>query len=86
MHGKLGYYVGRALLHYHCHTVYMVDSRATSISDCLAWFLVNLKMPGTSLIKQELDRFLQYANKWPNATMRIRASNMKLLCHSDGPI
>jgi hypothetical protein len=38
----------------------------------------------TSLIKQEIERFLQYANKWPDATMRIRASNMKLVCHSDG--
>ena len=27
---------------------------------------------------------MQYANKWPDATMRIRASNMKLVCHSDG--
>ena len=52
VHGKLGYYVGRALLHYHCHTVYMVDSRATRISDCLAWFPVNIKMPGTSLIEE----------------------------------
>jgi len=38
----------------------------------------------TSLLKQEVERFLQYASKWPNATMRIRASNMKLVCHSDG--
>ena len=38
----------------------------------------------TSRIKQEVERFLQYANKWPDATMRIRASNMKLVCHSDG--
>jgi hypothetical protein len=38
----------------------------------------------TSLIKLEVERFLQYANKWPNATMRIRASDMKLVCHSDG--
>jgi hypothetical protein len=38
----------------------------------------------TSLIKQEVERFLQYANKWPDATMRVRASNMKLVCHSDG--
>ena len=52
VHGKLGYYVGRALLHYRCHTVYMVDSRATRISDCLAWFPVNIKMPGTSLIEE----------------------------------
>ena len=34
----------------------------------------------TSLIKKEVERFLQYANKWPDATMRIRASNMKLVC------
>ena len=52
VHGKLGYYVGRALLHYRCHTVYMVDSRATRISDCLAWFPVNIKMPSTSLIEE----------------------------------
>ncbi len=38
----------------------------------------------TSLIKKEVERFLQYANKWPEATMRVRASNMKLVCHSDG--
>ena len=38
----------------------------------------------TSLIKQEVDRFFQYANAYPDATMRIRASNMKLVCHSDG--
>ena len=52
VHGKLGYYVGRALLHYRCHTVYMVDSHATRISDCLAWFPVGIKMPGTSLIEE----------------------------------
>ena len=38
----------------------------------------------TSLIKMEIERFLQYANKWPDAMMRIHASNMKLVCHSDG--
>ena len=38
----------------------------------------------TSLIKKEIERFFQYASKWPDATMRIRASNMKLVCHSDG--
>ena len=37
----------------------------------------------TSLIKGEIERFLQYASKWPDATMRIRASDMKLVCHSD---
>ncbi len=43
VHGKLGHYIGIVLLHYRCH----VDSRATSISDCLAWFLVEVKMPGS---------------------------------------
>ena len=52
VHGKLGYYIGRALLHYRCHTVYMVESRATRISDCLAWFPVSIKMPGMSLIEE----------------------------------
>ena len=52
VHGKLGYYIGRALLHYRCHTVYMVDSHATRISDCLAWFPVNVKMPGSTAIEE----------------------------------
>ena len=38
----------------------------------------------TSLIKADIERFFQYASKWPDATMKIRASNMKLVCHSDG--
>ena len=38
----------------------------------------------TSLIKQEDEHVLQYANKWHNATMRIRASDMKLVWHSNG--
>ena len=29
----------------------------------------------TSLIKKEVERFLQYANKWPDATMRIHAKH-----------
>jgi hypothetical protein len=38
--------------HYRCHTVYMVDSPATRISDCLAWFPASIKMPGTSLVEE----------------------------------
>ena len=52
VHGKLGYYMGRALSHYRCHTVYMEESRATRISDCLAWFPVTVKMPGSSPIEE----------------------------------
>jgi hypothetical protein len=52
VHGKVGYYIGRALQHYRCHSVFMVDSRAIRISDCLAWFPVNVKMPGSSIVEE----------------------------------
>ena len=51
-HGKLGFYTGRALRHYRCHTVWMHDSRATRISDCLSWHPVLLKMPGSSPLEE----------------------------------
>ena len=51
-HGSQGYYTGRALKHYRCHTVWMKDSRATRISDCLSWHPVLLKMPGSSLLEE----------------------------------
>jgi hypothetical protein len=38
----------------------------------------------TQLIKKEVERFFQYAHKYPDSTLCIRASNMKLICHSDG--
>ena len=31
---------------------YMVDSRAKRISDCLVWFTVGVKMPGSSVIEE----------------------------------
>jgi hypothetical protein len=37
----------------------------------------------TTLLTPEVDRFLQYASKYPNAGQRIRASKMVLLTHSD---
>ena len=37
----------------------------------------------TSAIRKEVDRFLQYASKYPDATMRVKASNMKLVTHGD---
>ena len=51
-HGSLGFYTGRALKHYRCHTVWMKESRATRTSDCLSWHPVLLKMPGSSLIEE----------------------------------
>jgi hypothetical protein len=37
-----------------------------------------------SHIKKEVERFLEYANKWSDATLKVRSSNMILQCHSDG--
>ena len=37
----------------------------------------------TTLLLPDIERFLQYATKYPNAGQRIRASNMVLLTHSD---
>ena len=37
----------------------------------------------TTLLLPEIDRFLQYASKYPNAGQRIRASKMVLLTNSD---
>ena len=37
----------------------------------------------TSLIKPDLERFLQYASRYPNAGLIIRPSNMILLAHCD---
>ena len=51
-HGSLGFYTGRALKHYRCHTVWMKESRATRTSDCLSWHPVLLKMPGSSLVEE----------------------------------
>ena len=35
----------------------------------------------TSLIENEIERFFQYVSKWPDATIQIRASYMKLVCY-----
>ena len=37
----------------------------------------------TTLLLPDIERFLQYATKYPNAGQRIRASKMILLTHSD---
>jgi hypothetical protein len=52
VHGSMGFYIGRALLHYRCHNVWMTESRATRISNCLAWFPTLVKMPGSSPIEE----------------------------------
>jgi hypothetical protein len=61
-HGKPGFYTGRALLHYRCHTVWMSASRATRISDCLSWHPVLLKMPGSSPL-EELTAVIEDATR-----------------------
>ncbi len=52
VHGSVGFYIGRALLHYRCHSVWMKESRATRISNCLAWFPKLVKMPGSSQLEE----------------------------------
>ena len=52
VHGSAGFYIGRALHHYRCHTIWMIESRATRISDCVAWFPTLIKMPGSSPVEE----------------------------------
>ena len=52
VHGSSGFYIGRALLHYRCHNVWMTDTRALRVSNCLAWFPTLVKMPGSSHIEE----------------------------------
>ncbi len=42
-HGSAGFYIGRALHHYRCHAIWMIESRATHISDCVAWLPTLIK-------------------------------------------
>ena len=74
VHGKLGYYIGRALSHYRCHTVYMEESRATRISDCLAWFPVTVKMPGSSPV-EELTAAVESVKRILNKLLSAKAGS-----------
>ena len=50
VHGSPGFYIGRAFYHYRCHNVWMKETRALRVSNCLAWFPTLVKMPGSSHI------------------------------------
>ena len=52
VHGSPGFYIGRALYHYRCHNVWMKETRALRVSNCLAWFPTLVKMPGSSHIEE----------------------------------
>lgn len=47
-HGKLGFYVGPALQHYRCYTIWVKETKATRISDTIAWFPEKIALPGPS--------------------------------------
>ena len=79
-HGKPGFYTGRALLHYRCHTVWMIASRATRISDCLSWHPVLLKMPGSSPL-EELTAVIEDAKR-----VLTKLLTNPLSAHSSQPI
>ena len=47
-HGVLGYYLGPALQHYRSYRVKSSATKATRISDTLAWFPQGITIPGPS--------------------------------------
>lgn len=44
-HGVEGYYVGPALLHYRCYTVFIPATASTRVVDTLSWHPVTIPMP-----------------------------------------
>lgn len=48
-HGVPGFYLGPALKHYRCYTVWSTSTNAVRITDTLAWFLDNLQLPSPSI-------------------------------------
>ena len=48
-HGVAGFYLGPALKHYRCFTVWSSSTNAVRITDTLAWFLDNLQLPDPSV-------------------------------------
>ena len=47
-HGTNGYYLGPALHHYRCYNVWATATNSPRVTDTVAWFLDNLKMPSPS--------------------------------------
>lgn len=48
-HGVAGFYLGPAIKHYRCFTVWSSATNAVRINDTLAWFLDNLQLPSPSV-------------------------------------
>ena len=48
LHGKDGFYLGPALQHYRCWRTYISETRATRITDTIAWLPDPYRMPGHS--------------------------------------
>ena len=43
-----GFYLGPALDHYRCYKIYVYSTKSVRISDTLAWFPTDVRMPGSS--------------------------------------
>ncbi len=50
-HGEVGFYVGRALLHYRCFSIWVVRTRMVRISDTIAWHPLRITLPGSASIR-----------------------------------
>lgn len=80
-HGVPGFYVGPALAHYRCYTVFIPKTCKTRVTDTLSWHPKSLVVPGTSAVEavtaaaKDLETALL---KLPfNATMRQPFDNME---------
>ena len=51
-HGEIGFYVGRALLHYRCFSIWVVRTRMVRISDTIAWHPIRITLPGNASITE----------------------------------
>ena len=49
-HGVDGWYLGPAMKHYRCHTVYITKTRGGRIADTVEFFPKDLPMPKTSSV------------------------------------
>lgn len=48
-HGVAGFYLGPAIKHHRCFTLWSSATNAVRITDTLAWFLDNLQLPSPSI-------------------------------------
>jgi len=84
-HGVPGFYVGPALAHYRCYTVFVPKTCKTRVTDTLSWHPKSLVVPGTSAVEavtaaaKDLESALLKLRKSKpfTATMRQPFDNME---------